>query len=145
MKVVKVSEPKTKRGKRVISLARDTIAALKEQAARQADEAQEWGDAWVGEDGYIFTRENGEPLHPDRVSKLFENAVSKAPVPRIRLHDLRHTCATLALQAGVHVKVVCEMLGHANISIALDTYSHVIPAMQEAAADRIAALFSVAP
>jgi len=63
-----------------------------------------------------------------------------ADLPRIRLHDLRHTHATLALQAGVHPKVVQERLGHATISITLDVYSHAIPAMQEDAAGRIAAM-----
>ena len=63
-------------------------------------------------------------------------------LPMIRPHDLRHTHATLALQAGIHPKVVSERLGHANISITLDTYSHAIPAMQEEAAERIAELVS---
>jgi integrase len=70
--------------------------------------------------------------------------IERANVPRIRFHDLRHTHATLLLQEGVNVKVVSERLGHANISITLDTYSHVLPSMQQHAADRIdAALFHV--
>jgi integrase len=81
----------------------------------------------------MFTREDGEALHPEVVTRLFRQAVKKAVLPAIRLHDLRHTHATLALQAGVHPKVVSERLGHATISITLDTYSHAIPAMQEAA------------
>jgi integrase len=64
--------------------------------------------------------------------------VKKAMLPQIRLHDLRHTHATLALQAGVHPKVVSERLGHATVSITLDTYSHAIPALQEEAAALIA-------
>jgi len=62
-------------------------------------------------------------------------------LPRIRLHDLRHTWATLALESGIHPKVVQERLGHANVSITLDLYSHVSPAMQSDAAERVAALF----
>jgi integrase len=61
-------------------------------------------------------------------------------LPRIRLHDLRHTYATLALQADIHPKVVSERLGHATVSITLDTYSHAIPALQEDAAERVAKL-----
>jgi integrase len=72
---------------------------------------------------------------------MFEKAVRTSEQPRIRLHDLRHTHATLALQAGIHPKVVSERLGHANISITLDVYSHAIPAMEEEAAAKIAALF----
>jgi integrase len=74
------------------------------------------------------------------VSKRFERLLGAAGLPSIRLHDLRHTHATLALQAGVHVKVVSERLGHATVAMTLDTYSHVIPAMQEDAAEKVAAL-----
>ena len=74
------------------------------------------------------------------MSRYFRQAVKKAMLPPIRLHDLRHTHATLALQAGIHPKVVSERLGHATVSITLDTYSHAIPAMQEEAAALIAGL-----
>lgn len=88
----------------------------------------------------MFCREDGSELDPDWVSKRFERLVVAGGVPPIRLHDLRHTHATLALQAGVHVKVVSERLGHATVGMTLDTYSHVIPAMQEDAAAKVAAL-----
>ena len=88
----------------------------------------------------IFTLENGEALDPEDVSRYWRQAVKKAMLPQIRLHDLRHTHATLALQASVHPKVVSERLGHATVSITLDTYSHAIPAMQEEAAALIARL-----
>jgi integrase len=139
--VVKTVEPKTKRGRRSMGLADETIIALRAQAALQLDDAAKHGDLWK-DTGFVFTTETGEPWHPDRVSKLFDQAVKKAPVPRIRLHDLRHTCATLALQANIHPKVISEMLGHATIAITLDTYSHAIPAMQDEAVNRIAAQFS---
>ncbi len=88
----------------------------------------------------MFTAENGAALDPESVSRYWRQAVKKAMLPPIRLHDLRHTHATLALQAGVHPKVVSERLGHATVSITLDTYSHAIPAMQEEAAALIAGL-----
>jgi integrase len=138
---VHVSEPKTKKGRRVLPLNAATIASLKEQAARQGQDAEKWGDAWT-DSGFVFTAENGEPWHPDRISKLFDKAVDAAAVPSIRLHDLRHTCAVLHLKAGVHPKVVQELLGHATISITLDTYSHVMPGMQEEAAEKIGALLT---
>jgi integrase len=122
-------------------LAPATVAALQQQAAMQAAEAAQWGSAWQ-DSGHVFTREDGSPWHPDAVSGAFEQAQLGVPVPRIRLHDLRHTCATLALQAVVHPKVVSEMLGHANIAITLDVYSHAIPAMQAEAAEQIASLFA---
>ena len=97
------------------------------------------GGKWK-DTGHLFTREDGEPYHPERVSKLFRRAAAQAGLPRIRLHDLRHTYATLALAAGIHPKVVSERLGHASIAITLDTYSHAVPALSEEAASRVAAL-----
>ena len=136
---VVVSEPKTAKGRRVIALDPGTVEVLKAQAARQLDEQKEWDDAWV-ETGLVFTQENGEALDPESVSRYWRQAVKQSMLPQIRLHDLRHTHATLALQAGIHPKVVSERLGHATVSITLDTYSHAIPAMQEEAAALIAGL-----
>ena len=88
----------------------------------------------------MFTREDGEGVHPQLLSQAFERAVKASELPTIRFHDLRHTHATLMLTAGVHPKVVQERLGHASIQITLDTYSHVMPGMQEDAATKVAAL-----
>ena len=136
---VVVSEPKTIKGRRVIALDPGTVEVLKGQASRQLDEQKKWDEAWV-ETGLVFTLENGAALDPESVSRYWRQAVKKAMLPTIRLHDLRHTHATLTLQAGVHPKVVSERLGHATVSITLDTYSHAIPAMQEEAAALIAGL-----
>jgi integrase len=135
-----VSEPKTAKGRRSIALDPGTVDGLREQAQRQLDDQVAAGEAYSATDEYVFTDELGGPLDPDRVSKYFNTAVRKALLPRIRLHDLRHTHATLALQAGVHPKVVQERLGHSTIAITLDIYSHVIPAMQKEAAVLIAGL-----
>jgi integrase len=88
----------------------------------------------------VFAAEKGAALDPESVTRYFRQAVKRSMPPSIRLHDLRHTHATLALQAGIHPKVVSERLGHATVSITLDTYSHAIPAMQEEAAALIAGL-----
>jgi len=136
---VVVSEPKTAKGRRVIAIDPGTVEVLKGQAARQLDEQKQWDAAWV-DSAYVFTAENGGALDPESVSRYFRQAVKQSMLPPIRLHDLRHTHATLALQAGIHPKVVSERLGHATISITLDTYSHAIPAMQEEAAALIASL-----
>jgi integrase len=133
-----VSEPKTARGRRVVALDPETVGVLTEQAARQLTEqaaTESWDDT-----GLVFTTEEGQSLHPWVVSRFFRAAVKETMLPDIRLHDLRHTHATLALRAGVHPKVVSERLGHATVSITLDTYSHAIPAMQEEAAALIAGL-----
>jgi integrase len=135
---VVVSEPKTAKGRRVIALDAATVEVLKAQATRQLEEQTSSAD-WV-ETGFVFTVENGQALDPESVSRYWRQAVQKALLPPIRLHDLRHTHATLALQAGIHPKVVSERLGHAAVSITLDTYSHAIPALQEEAAQLIAQL-----
>jgi integrase len=136
---VVVSEPKTVKGRRVIALDPGTVEVLKAQAARQLDEQHDWDEAWI-DSGLVFTAENGAALDPESVTRYFRQAVKRSLLPSIRLHDLRHTHATVALQAGIHPKVVSERLGHATVSITLDTYSHAIPAMQEEAAALIAHL-----
>jgi integrase len=122
----------------VVALDPETVAVLRGQAARELAE-QSTTESW-DDTGLVFTNEDGQPLHPWATSRCFRAAVKEAMLPDIRLHDLRHTHATLALQAGIHPKVVSERLGHATVAITLDTYSHAIPAMQEEAAAKIAGL-----
>jgi integrase len=138
---VEVSEPKSARGRRRIALDPVTIEALKDHAARQADERSAC-DTW-NETGYIFTTEEGQPLDPHRVSKAFERQVREAALPRIPLHGLRHTYATLALSSGVNPKIVSARLGHSTVALTLDIYSHVLPQADQDAADRIAALIEL--
>ena len=134
-----VSEPKTAKGRRQIALDAVTVEAFKAQAAQQLADRDNAEVAW-SESGYVFTMDDGRPMHPQSVSRAFGRALDAAKLPRIRLHDLRHTHASLALAAGINPKVVSERLGHATVSITLDTYSHAIPALQEEAAERIARL-----
>ena len=136
---VVVSEPKTAKGRRSVALDPATVAGLKAWRKHQVAERLAWGPTWTDSD-LVFTREDGRPLHPREVTRAFTRHVLAADLPVIRLHDLRHTHATLALAAGVHPKVVQERLGHANIAITLDTYSHAVPALEEQAARTVAAL-----
>lgn len=133
------SVPKTARSRRSVSLDATTVAALRAHRKRQLEERMSWGQAYR-DSGLVVTREDGTLVHPDRFTQMFDKHVKDAGLPRIRLHDLRHTHATLALAAGVHPKVVSERLGHATVAFTLDVYSHAVPALQEEAADRIAAL-----
>jgi integrase len=130
--------PKTKKGQRVITLDAQTVAALRAYRKAQLAERMRYG-VRVDHD-LVFTEPDGSPIHPDRFRKRFEIRVRRSELPLIRFHDLRHTYATLALQAGMPAKVVSERLGHASIGITLDTYSHVLPAMDEQAAEQVAAL-----
>ena len=137
-----VSDPKTARGRRTIALDPVTLAALKAHAARQADEQSDWGEAW-SDTGYVFVQEDGRPLDPRWVSKEFERQRQAAALPRIPLHGLRHTYATLALSSGVNPRIVSGRLGHSTVALTLDIYSHVLPQQDQDAADRIAALLEI--
>ncbi|NLG64612.1 MAG: site-specific integrase, partial [Actinobacteria bacterium] len=132
-----VSEPKTSRGRRRIALDPLSIEALKAHAARQADESGSPG--WT-ESGYIFTTKDGGALEPRWVSKQFGRLLRVAALPRIPLHGLRHTYATLALSSGVNPRIVSGRLGHSTVALTLDIYSHVLPQADADAAERIAAL-----
>ena len=116
-----------------------TLGALRAHRARQAKEKLALGPSYEDQD-LVFAREDGRSMHPERLSKLFALSVRDANLPRIRFHDLRHTHATLALQAGVHPKIVSERLGHGDVGVTLNVYSHTIPALEEEAAARVAAL-----
>jgi integrase len=134
------STPKTPRGRRSIALDSGTVAALRGHRRLQTEEKLAIGPGAYADQGLVFAGEDGAPIHPVLFSQMFDRHVRDATLPTIRLHDLRHTHATIALQAGVHPKVVSERLGHATVAFTLDTYSHAIPAMQEDAAETIARL-----
>ena len=138
-KAVSTHQPKTRRGRRNVFLDVVTVQALRDHRTAQDHDSRRAGDAWV-DSGYIFCGLDGAPLHPDTISSRFKSIIKPLAVPEIRLHDLRHTSATLALKAGVHPKIVSERLGHATIGITLDLYSHVLDGMQEGAAEEIAAV-----
>lgn len=125
------STPKTDAGIRVVELGASTTAALEKHQANAPRL-----------DGYVFLSPRGAPLHPDTLRHAVDAAARKAGLPPLTPKGFRHTAATCALASGVHVKKVQEMLGHSNIQITLDTYSHVIPGQHRDAADAIdAALF----
>ena len=133
-----ISPPKTQRSRRTIYLDAHTVAVLKEHRRDQRAEEGVAGGSWDSGNDLVFRDELGRPVHPDWFSREFERLVRIGGVPRIRLHDLRHTHATLALKAGVHPKVVSERLGHATVGITLDLYSHVTPGIARDAADAVA-------
>jgi integrase len=136
---VHVSEPKTAKGRRSMALDPATVAALRQHRARQAEERLAVGPRWH-DSGLVFTWPDGRPLHPERFTKWFQQIVRAAGLPRIRLHDVRHSYATAALAAGIPAKVVSERLGHATIAITMDTYSHVLPGLDAQAAGTVARL-----
>ena len=122
-------EPKTAKGRRKIQLTAASVDALKRHRKRQNEERLAAGELWQ-DNGLVFASEAGTLVNPTNLRKRsFAALLKRAQLPEIRFHDLRHTCATLLLSRNVHAKYVQELLGHANISITLDTYSHVLPGM----------------
>jgi integrase len=129
------SQPKTVKARRAVALKPGVVAELREHRKRQKQVG-----AWK-EYGLVFCTRKGTPINPSNlVKRSFKPLLKRARLPEIRFHDLRHTAATLMLSGGVHPKIVQEILGHAQISMTLDTYSHVLPGMQQKAVNAITEL-----
>jgi integrase len=141
-----LGEPKTKKSRRTVRLTETAAQTLREHLERQLEEIERLGDLYQDQ-GLVFTTQVGTPINPTNLRKRsFASLLERAGLPTIRFHDLRHTCATLLLLSNVHPKYVQELLGHATITITLDTYSHVLPGMgDQTAAAMERALFRRAP
>jgi integrase len=130
------SEPKTPQSRRTIPLLDECLNALKQHRAKQAEEKLMLGAAY--EDyGLVFRLPNGKPLEPRNFNRRFSNILKQAGLPHIRLHDSRHTFATLLLEQGVSPKTVQTMLGHSSSRITLDIYSHVTLELEKQAAAKL--------
>ena len=126
-------EPKSAKGRRLVALSPAAVLALRAHRERQEADLAMLGVRLSG-DVLVFSHVDGSPYLPDSVSHAFTKIVRRAGLKGVRLHDLRHAHASLMLRQGVHPKIVQERLGHSTIAITLDTYSHVTPGLQEAAA-----------
>jgi len=121
--------PKTAKGRRSIKLPASGISSLRRHREAQQQESDKITGLWE-DHGLVFTTHVGTPMsRQDLITRSFRPLLQRAKLPNIRFHDLRHTCASLLLGRGVHAKLVQELLGHATISVTLDTYSHVLPSM----------------
>ena len=128
---------KTDSSRRVVALDRTTVGVLRRHKALQQAEAQRLG---VESSGFVFTNQRGGPFNPDYFTRLLADLIRSAGLPPVRLHDLRHGAASLALQAGADLKVVQDQLGHSSIVITADTYVSVLPEVARKAAEDTAAL-----
>ncbi len=128
------NEPKSASGRRQIALPPSAVAALRRHRARQVERRLAIGPVWEDADR-VFERGDGRAIHPNAVDPELRRLATTAQLPRIRVHDLRHTAATLMLAQGVHPKIVAERLGHSTIVMTLDRYSHVSLDMQRDAAN----------
>ena len=135
------SEPKSTKSRRTIALSPSAILTLKEHHEKQRLERDMLGIP-LTDDDLVFSQFDGKPLRPNTITRAWTMLAARAGVKVIRLHDARHTHASLMLKQGVHPKIVQERLGHACIQITLDTYSHVAPGLQEAAAAQFDKLVS---
>ena len=140
---IDVGSTKSGAGRRPIALDAGLVERLRTHREHQDQEKDLVGVGYRNQ-GLVFANPDGSPIYPEGVSRAFKEQAVKAGLPGIRLHDARHTWATLALQSGVHPKVVQERLGHASITITLQTYSHVIPSMHEDAAETVASMIRAA-
>ena len=138
IKCWKLEEPKTKRSRRTIPLTKQVIKDLREHETTQKTQKLKAKPGTYFDQGFVFAASNGEPMDQHHLyNRYFKPLLVKAKLPAIRLYDIRHTCASLLLSAGVNPKIVSERLGHASIVLTLDTYSHVLPDMQQGATEKL--------
>jgi integrase len=135
-------QPKTRLSRRSVALSSDAVAALRQHRVRQAEARLLAGPAYADGD-LVFATSIGTPMEPGNLLRAWYDVTATAGLPGLRLHDLRHAHATLMLGQGVHPKIVSERLGHASVNITLDTYSHVMPGLQAAAAEALDSLLAV--
>ncbi len=128
-------QPKTAKARRLIALSPSTAIVLREH--REAQEKLRHSiDMMLSDDDLVFCQYDGKPYLPDSISHAWLRLARRSGLKGIRLHDARHSHASLMLKQGIHPKIVQERLGHASIETTLDTYSHVVPGLQQAAANR---------
>jgi len=131
---------KSTRSRRQLALDRYTVATLRVHLRQLEQERADWGSGYR-DHGLVFCWEDGRPIYPDTITEQFNKLVDLAKLPLIKLHDLRHSYATIALRSGVHPKIVSTRLGHATVAFTLDTYSADVPDLDKQAAEDIGGLF----
>ena len=140
--VLIVQEPKSKSGRRSIPIQENVVKTLRQYRTRQKAERLAAGESYMDND-LVFSTEIGNLIEPRNLLRRYYILVSKAGIPWANFHSLRHTCATRLLEANVHPKIVQEILGHSNITLTLDTYSHVMPELKKAAIAKLDNLFDL--
>ena len=133
--------PKTAKGRRTVAMPSSAILVLKDHYDKQVQDRLLLGEP-LKDDDLVFSEADGRPMRPNRITRAWPMLAERAGLRVIRLHDARHTHASIMLKQGIHPKIVQERLGHANIAITLDTYSHVSPGLQAAAAKSFDEAFS---
>jgi integrase len=131
-------EPKTKQSRRTLPIPAPLVGQLRAHRVRQLEERLQSAERWEGEQwDLVFANRRGKPLDPTHVVKSFKAHLSRATLPSIRFHDLRHTAASLLVAQGIHPREVMEILGHSTITLTMNTYAHVMPLAKRAALDAL--------
>lgn len=138
---IMISTPKTEKGTRRVALSPDVIEVLEQHRKHQEDERQFMGEAWPDND-FVFTTKVGTPIHPRNLGRIWETLQARANVTKVRLHDLRHLHASLAIKQGMNAKVLADRLGHAKASFTLDVYTHLFEEQRQNSAVSIAGLLT---
>lgn len=135
--------PKSNAGRRMVPLPDRAVTALREHRRRQVTERLAAGTEWIGNEwDLVFVSEIGTPLDASNVVHAYQRELARAGLPRQRFHDARHSVATFWLAAGVPARVVADMLGHSQVSLTLNVYTHVVPTLRREAQDRLEAILS---
>jgi integrase len=134
-------EPKSRRSRRAIQMPALVVKALKAHRVRQLEERLAAGGQWTELD-FVFPTSIGTPMDPRNVTRDFKEILAEAKLPPVRVHDLRHTAASLLLAQGVAPRTIMEILGHSQITLTMDTYAHIMPTLQQDAAEQMNAILS---
>jgi len=137
---LRIVEPKTSMSRRTVVLPKFAVRHLRKHRKRQDARRLALGEAWR-EYGLVFASTIGTPIEPRNVNRRWDELRQQAGLDWLRLHDLRHGCATFMLAAGVPSRAIMEVLGHSGISVTMNTYAHVLPELRQEAADAIDELF----
>lgn len=133
------STPKTKNGRRTVDLGDRAAGALLGWKLAQSAEADSWGEAYM-QSGYVFTYEDGTPLKPQYVTRLFDKLRVKAELPKLTFHGQRHEAASLMIEAGEDILIISRILGHSSVGVTSDIYGHMIGSASKRAVENGAAL-----
>ena len=129
-------EPKNETSIRVVSVPGTAMALLKHYRAHQAEGQLKTGDLWQGTNR-LLTTWDGNPMHPDTISKWFPDFLRKYDLPPLTFHGLRHTSATILISQNVHAKTISGRFGHSNIDTTMDIYGHALKSADREAADKL--------